>query len=121
MAPTNSQMPTDAPLLRVLADFETQGYASQFVSRSGGAIWCVDGDHRFSAASGVVEEQRRLEGASDPSDMMIVFSLHCPICDAAGTLLLRYGPEAGSEDADVLAALPAPPTATGTSSTDAAP
>ena len=51
-----------------------------------------------------VDQNRRLEGASDPTDMVIVLSFHCPICDRAGTLVLHYGPDAGEEEVDALEA-----------------
>ena len=47
----------------------------------------------------------RLEGASDPADMSLVVPLDCPDCGARGVLVLRYGPEASMEEADVLAVL----------------
>jgi hypothetical protein len=97
-------MPTDAPLLRVLAKLEEEGFVGQFVPREGGVLRCAAGNHEFSAASADAESARRLEGVSDPADMMIVFGLRCPICGAAGTLVLHYGPESSPEESDVLAA-----------------
>ena len=45
---------------------------------------------------------RRLEGASDPDDMLAVVGLACPHCSAQGTAVLGYGPEAAAVDAEVL-------------------
>jgi len=53
-----------------------------------------------------VESFCRLEGASDPGDMAAVAAITCPHCDAKDVLVLRYGPEASPEDADVLLGLP---------------
>jgi hypothetical protein len=47
---------------------------------------------------------RRLEGASDPDDMLAVVALTCPRCGNQGTVVLGFGPSATSEDGDVLAA-----------------
>jgi hypothetical protein len=58
---------------------------------------------------------RRLEGASDPADMLAVFALTCPRCGTAGTLTLNYGPETTPGEVTVLQALevnaekPSPP------------
>jgi hypothetical protein len=48
---------------------------------------------------------RRLEGESDPADMMAVVAVTCPACAATGTLTLGFGPTSSAEDADVLHAL----------------
>ena len=48
---------------------------------------------------------RRLEGASDPAEMMAVVAITCPRCEARGVLVLGYGPAAAVEDSDVLRAL----------------
>jgi hypothetical protein len=48
---------------------------------------------------------RRMEGASDPGDMMAVVAIECPSCQAQGTLVLGFGPAASAEDSDVLLVL----------------
>jgi len=48
-----------------------------------------------------VHSIRRLEGASDPADMCAVIALICPVCQAHGTAVLRFGPEAGPEEVEV--------------------
>ena len=55
---------------------------------------------RFSMSS-----LRRLEGASDPADMMAVVAITCPICGARGTTILGFGPNSTEQDSTVLAAL----------------
>ena len=37
--------------------------------------------------------------------MAIVVPVRCPHCDTTGTLVLRYGPEASADEADLLLAL----------------
>lgn len=105
MTTPDPRMPTDTPLLAVLAGLEAEGFVGQFVPLEAGAVRCATGGHAFSANSSVVERSRRLEGASDPADMLIVLGVRCPICATLGTLVLHYGPEASAEEADVLAAL----------------
>jgi hypothetical protein len=48
---------------------------------------------------------RRLEGESDPSDMMAIVALTCPACGARGTVVLGFGPMATQQDSDVLQSL----------------
>jgi hypothetical protein len=98
-------MPADTPLLAVLAGFEANGYDDQFIPLENGFIRCRRGGHQFAAASATVDQQRRLEGVSDPADMVIVLAITCPVCHAEGTLVLHYGPEASPEEADALMAL----------------
>ena len=56
---------------------------------------------------------RRLEGASDPDDMLVLAAVVCPQCSTRGFLVLNYGPSASAEDAAILGQLeqPAPPPA----------
>lgn len=50
---------------------------------------------------------RRLEGASDPADMVAVLALRCAACQGKGTVVVPYGPEADAASADVLSAIEA--------------
>jgi hypothetical protein len=52
-----------------------------------------------------VVDERRLEGASDPDDMVIVVAARCPVCGQGGAVSLGFGPEASPADSDVVAAL----------------
>jgi hypothetical protein len=106
-------------LRAVIDDLEAAGFTGQFVPREGGRVHCVTCQHGFVAAVFPIDELRRLEGASDPDDMLAVAALSCPECSARGTLVLAYGPEASLDDSEVLAALgdPAhPPTPEGSPS-----
>src|SRR2546429_3137865 len=70
--------------------------------REGGQVECLT-CHRLSTADETVFRQlRRLEGASDPDDMLAVVGLACPHCSAQGTAVLGYGPEAEAVDTEVL-------------------
>ena len=63
----------------------------------------------MAAAEIPVLDLRRLEGASDPDDMLAVLALECPNCGLRGSLVLNYGPTATEEDAAVLLGLGNPP------------
>ena len=92
----------DQPLLEVLARLETAGYVNQFAPLGGGMVRCVSCGGELPAKGLIVDQQIRLEGASDPDDMLIVFGIRCAVCGYPGTLVLHYGPEASADEADVL-------------------
>jgi hypothetical protein len=92
----------DATILDVLGELESQGFTGQFMPREGGRVECLT-CHRLSPADETVfRHLRRLEGASDPDDMLAVVGLACPHCNAQGTAVLGYGPEAAAVDTEVL-------------------
>lgn len=94
-----------ASLPEILRDLAAEGYAGDLVAREGGDVLCRACGEASPAAAYASAGLRRLEGASDPADMAAVAALTCPRCQSKGALVLRYGPEAGVEDGDVLAAL----------------
>ena len=93
-------------LVVVLADARAAGFVADFrpVGESG-AVRCSS--CRSESAAGAFHDlaERRLEGASDPDDMLLLVTGRCPACDAAGVMTLSYGPAAGESDAAVVAAL----------------
>ena len=52
-----------------------------------------------------VLQERRLEGASDPDDLVLAVAATCPACGTGGVMVLGYGPEASPEDSDIVASL----------------
>ncbi len=50
----------------------------------------------------------RLEGASDPDDMLDVSALRCPSCGCGGTLVAPFGQRSGAPEAEATRDLPAP-------------
>jgi hypothetical protein len=70
----------------------------------------VCGTCATSAPAGAFERawSRRLEGASDPADMMHVSALTCPHCGSGGLYIRPFGAAASERQAAVLPAL-APP------------
>jgi len=102
----DSQGETSArTILDVLNDLEARGYTSQFRPLPKRRVQCVVCGLDSPADETVLRELRRLEGASDPADMLAVVGLACPHCGARGTAVLGYGPEADPLDADVLSSL----------------
>ncbi len=92
----------DETILDVLRELESLGFTGQFMPREGGRVECLT-CHRLSPADETVfRHLRRLEGASDPADMLAVVGLACPHCSARGTAVLGYGPEATAVDTEVL-------------------
>jgi hypothetical protein len=101
--PTNN--PSDSSLMAVLADLDRAGWAGQFMALEGGDVRCLSCRGEFPATTIEADEARRLEGASDPADMLIVVPLACPHCATNGVLVAHFGADASPEDADVVAAL----------------
>jgi hypothetical protein len=93
-------------LVDVLREFAARGYGDDFGVAPGGQLRCAHCDATFPASSVEVVALRRLEGASDPDDMVAVVAVSCPHCDGRGSVVLGYGPNASADDSDVLAALP---------------
>jgi hypothetical protein len=97
--------PGTSDLADLLSTFELEGYRGQMAARPGGRILCM-GCHQESDADDMqVDGLQRVEGASDPADMLAVAALVCPICSTHGTLVLSYGPEADPDDSEVLSLL----------------
>ncbi len=95
-------------LAEIIGLLEADGYTGQMAARSGGRLLCFTCRTESDASGVEVEALRRMEGASDPDDMLAVVGLACPQCRTRATVVLGYGPEAGEDDAEVLLAL-APP------------
>lgn len=105
-------VPSDnTTLTSVLAGLDAEGYTGHFTAERGARLRCDRCGAISDATTFVVEAIRRLEGASDPDEMMSVVIARCPACGESGTAVLGYGPAASEEDADVSTALTAPPSA----------
>jgi hypothetical protein len=115
---TNDQLPTPADdsvvetqtrphdggttLTEVLAGYAAGGYTGSFSAGPGSTIECHQCNSKSTASRFRMSSLRRMEGASDPGDMMAVVAIECPSCGAKGTLVLGFGPMASEEDSDVL-------------------
>ncbi|MGH8998949.1 MAG: hypothetical protein ACRDY7_06105 [Acidimicrobiia bacterium] len=92
-------------MTEIIDGLERKGYKGQFGARPGAAIRCFTCRREFPATDAGLVELHRTEGASDPAEMSVIGALVCPHCGARGTLVLMYGPEGASEDAEALLAL----------------
>jgi hypothetical protein len=100
-----SGAPSDnTTVIEVLHSFEQRGFTEQLIPLDGASIECGGCGTRSPAVSFSIEGARRLEGASDPDDMVTVIAARCPQCDKVGTVVLGYGPAASDNDADISAA-----------------
>ncbi len=97
--------PSNRTLTELLATFESEGYRVQMAARPAAYVLCMGCQMESAASEMQVDGMERLEGASDPADMLAVFALVCPLCQSHGTLVVAYGPDACLDDQDVLAAL----------------
>jgi hypothetical protein len=93
----------------VLHAYDEKGFNGELAVRGDGAIECLTCRRVQPARSFDARALRRLEGASDPDDMLAVAALVCPNCGARAALVLNYGPLASAEDAAVLRDLDEPP------------
>jgi hypothetical protein len=92
----------DRSLLGILAAFRDEGFTDDFHSRPGGMVECSRCNVTHRADELELHHLERLEGDSDPAEMLAVCAVVCPACGMRGTLVLTYGPEATREDDEVL-------------------
>lgn len=100
---------SDVTLVEVLEELRQAGFNGDFRIDDDGQLWCGDCGGCQPTGSVKPDHWRRLEGASDPGDMAAVVALGCPACDQRGSVVIRYGPEAGPGDAAFLIALDSSP------------
>ncbi|MDQ1402635.1 MAG: hypothetical protein QOG03_951 [Actinomycetota bacterium] len=92
-------------LADLVAAAEAEGYTGQAAARPGGVVHCFTCQNDTPAAELSVDALAREEGASDPGDEVALAAFTCPRCGTKVALVLRYGPEASAEDAEVLTGL----------------
>jgi hypothetical protein len=96
-------VPSDnTTLLEVLEEFAAKGYGGSMWVAENGKIRCEGCQHEFAPSELYVHELRRLEGASDPDDMIAVVAVECPVCGLKGSVVLHYGPESSPEEMEAL-------------------
>ncbi len=114
--PQPDRIPGTAPsdsttLVEVIGGYRSDGFAADFyveaeeVGSGAVSVTCGECGRAADPSRVVMHSMRRLEGASDPDDMLAVVAVTCPTCGAQGTAVLGYGPMASAEDGAVLAAL----------------
>ena len=92
-------------LIGVLDEARRAGFDATFAVEPDATVVCSACATASAARTLRLKNYRRLEGASDAADMMFVALARCPSCNAGGTVTLGYGPNAGDDDAETLAAL----------------
>ena len=94
-----------ATMTSVLAGYADLGFTSEFSAMDGAVVECHACGQQSAAADVKMSSLRRLEGASDPADMVAIVALTCPKCGARGTAVLGFGPAADPAHSDVLRVL----------------
>jgi hypothetical protein len=103
-------VPSDnTSLTSVLAGLAADGFTGSLRAVEGGNLHCDACDGVRPASTFEVLSIRRLEGASEPDEMMSVVAAVCPRCGARGVAVLGYGPSASADDADASVALASVP------------
>ena len=92
-APADAASPADTPLGDVVRALGTEGYDGQFIAAAEERVLCTACRSLIAADHLRADQVTRLEGASDPADMVMVVPLTCPVCATTGTLVLHYGAE----------------------------
>jgi hypothetical protein len=95
----------DATITDVLEGYAQGGFSSSFVVTDDASLECVECSVVSSPDKIKMSSLRRLEGESDPADMVAVVALTCPACSSRGTVVLGFGPMATEQDSDVLQGL----------------
>jgi hypothetical protein len=102
-------VPSDnTTLVEVLAAFEADGFSGQFSATEDGKLRCYSCHRDLRPSRAEIVATRRLEGASDPDDMLMVLALNCPHCASAGTAVIAYGPESTPGESELLLGLEEP-------------
>lgn len=98
--------PTGAStILEALDWLKDQGFGGNMFVADGAVVRCGACRHDMPADELDLQHLIRLEGASDPSEMAAVLGLVCQDCGTKGAAVVRYGPEASPDEAEVLRAV----------------
>ena len=89
----------------VLEGYARGGFDSSFIVTDDSELECVECGIASSPSTVSMSSLRRLEGASNPDDMVAVVAITCPSCGARGTAVLGFGPIATMQDSEVLKGL----------------
>ena len=79
-------------LTEVLEGYEEAGIHIELRRARDGVVRCDTCGSELDPTRIHMRSLRRLEGASDPDDMLAVVVLQCGVCSASGTMVLGYGP-----------------------------
>lgn len=93
----------------VLREWADEGIAASFrPGREPATMRCPVCETVSPAGDFDVIHERRLEGASDPDDMVLGVAARCPVCHISGAIVLGYGADSSEVDSDIVADLPTP-------------
>jgi hypothetical protein len=102
MADAGSEEPSDVTLTSVIDAYRADGYDIDYAVENDVLI---DGaGQAIDPVDVVVVSMRRLEGASDPADELVVAAITIRDGSGCGTVVLRFGPEASAAEAFLLRA-----------------
>lgn len=88
-------------LVEILAYYAQAGFDSDAFTAADGMLLCGSCSSLLAPDHIDVHSIRRLEGQSDPSDMVGVIAIVCPVCKAQATVVLKYGPEATPDENEI--------------------
>lgn len=92
-------------LVEVIEGLRAGGYDGSFVVDDDGMVHCRTCSAASPGPALLLDGIRRVEGQSDPGDMAAVLAVRCRSCDRRGSIVTRYGPEAGPGDTALLLAI----------------
>jgi hypothetical protein len=96
-------VPSDnTTMVDVVRAFERAGFDGDVVLHDDGTVGCGSCGGTVAPQDLEVHALRRLEGASDPGDMVAVVAIACPVCGQRGTLVIPFGPEGSAGEAEFL-------------------
>lgn len=92
-------------LTDVLQSYRDAGFVCDFFAEPDARVRCGHCNSVLAADQLSMHSMRRMEGASDPADMLAVVATSCPVCGAEGTMVLGFGPAASEADSAVSRAI----------------
>ncbi len=101
----NSHDDSSRSLMDELRDLDDEGVHEVFSVVPNARVRCEGCHQTNDARSLALLDVRRLEGASDPSEMAAVLTVRCANCGVEGACIVSFGPLASAEDQDVMLAL----------------
>jgi hypothetical protein len=102
---TNDPAGDESTITDVLEGYTQGGFSSSFDVTDSSTLECHECGAESSPVDVSMSSLRRLEGASDPDDMVAIVAITCPACGVRGTVVLGFGPTAAPEESDVLQGL----------------
>jgi len=80
-------------LVEVLRGYEEAGWTTPFEVLDDGSVRCGTCNTVTAPSDIEIHSLRRMEGASDPADMLAVLAIRCRACGGGGVVVVNFGPE----------------------------